>query len=111
MAFFDDIVAGISNNPFTTLATGASLLMVTPLVAPVLGQSLRWITKTVIWGGVMVYDLASSAVAEVGEQVSDLAAEVRQEMGKAVEHVTEDSAERPRTGGQTLVLDAQGQPV
>jgi len=69
------------------------------------------LTKAVIWGGVMAYDLVTTTVAEVGEQVSDLVAEVQEEMGRAAETVADDSPELPRTGGPTLVLDAQGQPV
>ena len=109
MALFEDVVAGISSSWTSTLAVGAGLVLVTPLVAPVLGAGLRVLTKTVIKGGMLAYTMGTAAIAAVGEQMRDLIAEVQDELdGRPARART---PEPPRTGGSTLVLDAQGQPL
>ena len=70
MALFEDVVAGISSSWTSTLAVGAGLVLVTPLVAPVLGAGLRVLTKTVIKGGMLAYTMGTAAIAAVGEQLS-----------------------------------------
>lgn len=75
MTLLDDVVNG--GNIVTGLAVGLGVLVVLPLVGPV----LRPAAKAVIKGGMIAYDQASRLVAGAVEQVGDVVAEARQEIG------------------------------
>lgn len=74
MAFLEDAVGGLTS---TNVLIGIGALVAVPLVLPV----LRPLAKTAIRGGIYVADTAREMLAEAGEQVSDLVAEVRAEAG------------------------------
>ena len=65
MALFEDVFAWTTGSWVSTLAIGAGTILVAPVVLPVVGAGARLLTKTVIKGGVLLYDAGTSAVAEV----------------------------------------------
>ena len=87
MAFFEDVFKG--GNIVTGLAIGIGSAVVAPLILPAIGNALRPVAKTMIKGGILVYDQGRQAMARVGEAASDVVAEAR----------SEQSAEH--TGGST----------
>jgi hypothetical protein len=80
MAIWDDMFEGSTG---IVIAVGA--LVLAPLARPV----LRPFAKQVIKTGLVLYDKASVAMAEVSEGMEDLVAEARAEM-----------AEHPHPGGE-----------
>jgi Protein of unknown function (DUF5132) len=81
MALFEDFIAWTRSSWVSTLAVGTGAVLVAPVVLPVVGASARLLAKAVIKGGILVVNAGTSAVAEVGEQLRDLVAEVREELG------------------------------
>jgi hypothetical protein len=59
---------------------GAAVVVLAPIVVPAILAGMRPVAKTLVKGGVIVYDKSREMVAEVGEQVSDLIAEARSEL-------------------------------
>ena len=81
MGFLDDFVSGESlGGPLSTLLVGIGAVLITPSVASGVGTTIRPVIKSAIKGGLMLYEAASETVAEAGEQINDLIAEVRHEM-------------------------------
>ena len=74
---FEDIFKG--GNIVTGLAIGVGVTVLAPLVVPAVNTLLRPAAKTAIKGGILAYDWARQAVAEVSEAASDMAAEARAE--------------------------------
>ncbi len=101
MGMFEDIGKG----NMTTVLVGLGVAMVAPTVLPALASGLRPLAKALVKGGVTLYDAAKEGIAEAGEQVSDLVAESRAEMGQGAGHETtvvgeedeEDIAETSRS--------------
>src|SRR5262249_31202355 len=80
MALFDDIVAGFESAWVPTVLVGVGVALVAPVVVPALAAGGRPLAQAVIKGGVMVCDKWAEVLAEGGEQLSDLVAEVRSEL-------------------------------
>jgi hypothetical protein len=53
----------------SNLLLGAAVVVVAPIVVPAVLAGVRPVAKTVIKGGVYVYDTARAMVAEAGEQL------------------------------------------
>lgn len=87
MAMWDDLLKG---NP--VMAIGMGLCAV--LLAPMAGQVLRPAAKAVIKGGILAYQ----GLAELGETVSDLVAEVQAEV--AHEHAANGGVTTPPKSGR-----------
>lgn len=68
-----------------SLAIGAGVVLLAPVVMPVLGAVLKPVAKAVIKGGVMAYEGAKVAVAETKETIEDIAAEAKSELSQASE--------------------------
>ncbi|HEU4682942.1 MAG TPA: DUF5132 domain-containing protein [Nitrospira sp.] len=85
MALFDELPKG----PLSTILLGIGVAMVAPTVLPSLASGLRPLAKSLVKGGVTLYDAVKEGVAEAGEQLSDLVAESRAEMA-------EDMRDEPR---------------
>ena len=62
------------------LLIGAAAVVLAPIVVPAVLAGMRPVAKTVVKGGVLVYDKAREMVAEVGEQMGDIVAEARAEL-------------------------------
>jgi hypothetical protein len=54
-------------------------------VLPTALAGIRPVAKTLVKGGILVYDKAREVVAEAGEQMGDLVAEVRSELAVPAE--------------------------
>ena len=80
MALFDNIVEGFGSSWVPTVLVGVGVALVAPVVVPALGAGMRPLAKAVLKGSIMVYDKGAEVLAEAGEQLSDLVAEVRSEI-------------------------------
>ena len=80
MAFWDGLTASFEGSLMSNLLLGAAAVVVAPIVMPVVLAGVRPVAKTVIKGGVYVYDTARGIVAEAGEQLGDLVAEAHAEL-------------------------------
>lgn len=77
MAVLDDLTQSLGSSWASKVLIGTAAILVAPIVAPAAFALLRPLAKTVIKGGVIVYDTASDMVAEASEQLADLIAEAR----------------------------------
>ena len=75
MAFFDDVVSVIWPNALVVV--GVAVLA--PVLLPAAGYVVRPLIKGVVKAGLTFKDMAVGAVAEAGEQMSDLVAEAKAE--------------------------------
>jgi len=66
-----------------SLAVGAGLVLLVPVVIPVVGAILKPVAKAVIKGSLMAYEGAKVSIAETRETLEDLAAEAKAEMSEA----------------------------
>ena len=80
MALFDNVVEGFGSSWVPTVLVGVGVALVAPVVVPALGAGMRPLAKAVLKGSIMVYDKGAEVLAEAGEQLSDLVAEVRSEL-------------------------------
>jgi hypothetical protein len=78
MGLFDDLPKG----PISTILLGVGVAMVAPTILPSLAAGLRPLAKSLVKGGVTLYDAAKEGVAEAGEQLNDLIAESRAELAQ-----------------------------
>jgi hypothetical protein len=67
----------LKGNAMTGLAVGVAAAVLGPTLLPAIGRVLRPAAKTVIKGGMMLYE---QAVAGIGDLTSDLVAEARSEL-------------------------------
>jgi Protein of unknown function (DUF5132) len=80
MALWGDMVEGLGGSLVSNLLIGAAVVVLAPIVVPAVLVGMRPVAKTLVKGGVLVYDKGRAIVAEAGEQVSDLVAEARAEI-------------------------------
>jgi hypothetical protein len=80
MALFDNVIEGFGSSWVPSVLVGVGVALVAPVVVPALAAGMRPLAKAVIKGGIMAYDKGAEALAEAGEQLSDLMAEVRSEL-------------------------------
>ena len=88
MALWENITESFGGSLVPNLLVGTVVVLVAPIVAPALFAGIRPVAKTVLKGGVYVYDKAREVVAEAGEQMSDIVAESRAEMAAAASAAT-----------------------
>lgn len=69
-----------ANMNIGTLAAGAGVVLLAPVVLPLVGGILRPIAKGAIKGSLLVYGTTRNAVAEAKESIEDLAAEAKAEI-------------------------------
>jgi Protein of unknown function (DUF5132) len=75
MASLDDLFSGWG----TTVLIGVGVALAAPALLPVVGAVVRPVAKGLIKGGLALADTLQEVVAESGEQLSDLVAEVKAE--------------------------------
>jgi hypothetical protein len=75
--FKSNIVVG-----FTAALVGAALA---PVLLPVMAAAARPLAKSLIRGGVMMYEKSREAVAGAGEMIEDLVAEVHAELDQSAQ--------------------------
>ena len=88
MGLFEDALKG----SWGAALVGVGVALVAPTVLPAVGAALRPLAKSAIKGGVVLYDTVKEGIAEAGEQISDMVAEVRSE----AEEEGEESEGSPR---------------
>ena len=88
MAIFGDL----TKEP-VALLLGLSVGMAAPNIFPALASGLRPLAKALVKGGLTLYDAARERLAEAGEQLNDLVAETRAEMGQDGKHSANGSEE------------------
>jgi hypothetical protein len=81
MALFEDISFGSPSG----LLIGLGLLVAAPALVPVVGTVVRPVLKLAIWSGITAFTTAAELVATTGETLSDLVAEVRDELTPVAE--------------------------
>jgi len=79
MALLDDLFSGWG----TTVLIGVGVALAVPALLPVVGAVVRPVAKGLIKGGLALVDTLQEVVAESGEQLSDLVAEVKAERAAA----------------------------
>lgn len=65
-----------------SLAVGAGVVFLAPVVLPIVGAALKPVLKAAIKGGIMAYEGAKVSVAETKETIEDLAAEAKAEIAE-----------------------------
>jgi hypothetical protein len=71
-------------NP-SSLAIGAGIVILAPVVIPVLGAILKPVFKAIIKGGLLAYESARVSIAETRETLEDLTAEAKAEISQQTE--------------------------
>jgi hypothetical protein len=66
-----------------TLAVGAGIVLLTPVVVPVVAGILKPLAKNAIKGSLLLYEKAKVSTAETIESLEDLAAEAKAELAEA----------------------------
>ena len=66
-----------------SLAVGAGVVLLAPVVIPVVGALLKPVAKALIKGGIMAYEGAKVSIAETKETLEDIAAEAKAEIADA----------------------------
>jgi hypothetical protein len=68
-----------------SIAMGAGVVLLAPVVIPVVGAILKPAAKAVIKGGIMAYEGAKLSLAETKETIEDLTAEAKSEIQQDVQ--------------------------
>jgi Protein of unknown function (DUF5132) len=79
MALLDDMLKG----GLPGVLVGVGVALVAPVLLPAAATGVRPLAKTLIKGGLIVAETVREVVAEAGEQLSDLVAEVQDERAGA----------------------------
>lgn len=95
MALFDDILKG---NVVTGLAIGIGAAVLAPVMLPILAGVAKPLAKAAIKGGLILYEKGKEAVAEVGEMVEDVVAEVKSELSETHQEVAGVAPEQGAQG-------------
>ena len=93
MALLDDMLTG----GIPGLLIGIGVALAAPVVLPAAAAGARPLAKALIKGGLVVADTVREVVAEAGEQLSDIVAEVQDERASAT------TEQRKETGGSRIV--------
>jgi hypothetical protein len=81
MAFWEELVEGeMLAGPWSSALVGIGAVLTVPTMLPAIGHAMRPVMKAAVNTGLMAYGTARETVAEVGEQINDLIAEVREEL-------------------------------
>jgi hypothetical protein len=88
--FKSNIVIGV--------AAGIAATILAPVVVPVVAMAARPLTKSLLKGGVILYEKGREAIAGAGEEMEDMIAEVRSELERKPAEAGAASDER--AGGE-----------
>ncbi|WP_419661742.1 uncharacterized protein Dvar_21750 [Desulfosarcina variabilis str. Montpellier] len=64
-----------------SIAVGAGVVLLTPVVLPIIGAILKPMAKAVIKGSLIAYEGAKVSIAETKEALEDITAEAKAEVG------------------------------
>lgn len=79
MSIIDDMLKG---NVVTGLAIGIGAAILTPILLPIVTGVAKPLAKSVIKGGIILYEKSRETIAELGETVEDLIAEAKAELAQ-----------------------------
>jgi hypothetical protein len=65
-----------------TMAIGAGMVLLAPVVVPVVASVMKPLAKAAVKGGLLAYENAKVAIAETRETFEDIAAEARAEIAE-----------------------------
>ncbi len=68
-----------------TVAIGAGIVLLAPVVVPVVAGILKPLAKNAIKGSLLMYEKAKLATAETMESIEDLAAEAKAELAESTD--------------------------
>jgi hypothetical protein len=68
------------NTNTSGIIAGVGAIVLAPIVIPVVAKASKPIAKAVIKGGILAYDKSKTFMAETGEVLEDLVAEVQAEI-------------------------------
>jgi hypothetical protein len=74
------LLSGVSAS---SIAVGAGVVLLAPVVIPIVGSILKPLAKAAIKGGILAYEGAKVSVAEAKETIEDLTAEAKAEITDA----------------------------
>ncbi|MGD0885558.1 MAG: DUF5132 domain-containing protein [Thermodesulfovibrionales bacterium] len=93
MGLFD-----LKGNVLTGLAIGIGAAVLAPAVLPVIASVAKPAAKAAIKGGILLFEKGREAIAEAGEVVEDLVAEVKSELSEAQESAPATAASEGEPG-------------
>jgi hypothetical protein len=93
MALLDDMLKG----GLPGVLVGVGVALAAPVLLPAAASGVRPLAKALIKGGLAVAATVREVVAEAGEQLSDLVAEVQEESASAT------TEQRTETGGSRII--------
>jgi hypothetical protein len=96
-------IMGLKSHFFVGLTAAVTATVIAPIVVPVVKRTARPLAKSLLKGGIMLYERNREAVAKVGEAVEDVVAEIyAEEMGKsaAMSESAADDKTRAEAGHQ-----------
>lgn len=76
---FDDV---FKSDLTKGLAIGLALAAIVPLAVPALAQAARPLLRSAVKSGILLLELGREVVAEAGENLEDIVAEVRSELAE-----------------------------
>lgn len=83
MALWDSVAEYVGGISASNLLVGAAAVVLAPIVVPTVLAGVRPVAKTLLKGGIFIYDQVGEMVSEAGEGVVDLVAEARAEMAES----------------------------
>jgi hypothetical protein len=93
MALLDDMLKG----GLPGVLVGVGVTLAAPVLLPAAAAGVRPLAKALLKGGLVVATTVREVVAEAGEQLSDLVAEVQEESASS------STEQRGETGGSRII--------
>jgi Protein of unknown function (DUF5132) len=93
MALLDDMLKG----GLPGVLVGVGVALAAPVLLPAAAAGVRPLAKALLKGGLVVATTVREVVAEAGEQLSDLVAEVQEESASS------STEQRRETGGSRII--------
>ena len=75
------------------IAAGVGAIVLSPILIPAVAKATKPVAKALIKGGIIAYKKSKSAIAETGEVLEDLVAEVNAELAEEELQQSFESAE------------------
>jgi hypothetical protein len=91
----------LKNNLVVGLGVAVAAAVLAPMLIPTAGSAGRPMAKTLVKGGMALYEKAREALAQAGESLEDIMAEIRAEEASA-------SAQAPASADDTSVATYSG---
>ncbi len=91
----------IKNDVVKNMVVGLGISIVVPIAVNLLAPVIRPLARSTLKAGILAYEKGRETVAEIGEVLDDLVAEVQEELQEAtsleVDQISDDS---PAQGGE-----------